>query len=152
MGQLVEKLEKIRPILNEDSNVQDVLGRIFWEFARSCSIVKASNTSPVKLQLNVVIAPLKTNFSMLFPLPPVLHLITVCTFLFFALLRLCSSHLPLLLQQVRVLASFVFSLISEFPFVFVCFRYFRSSHFLGWRVCALVPVTLAFDLPTRYLG
>ena len=38
------------------------IGEYLSELRKSCSIVKASNTSPVKVQVEIVIAPLKTNF------------------------------------------------------------------------------------------
>ena len=65
------------------------------------------------------------------------------SFLFVRAADICS---PLL--QVRVLlVSFVFFCHLRIPFVLFCFT-FRGSCFLGWRVCcALVPGTLAFDLP-----
>ena len=51
-------------------------------------------------------------------------------------------------QHVRVLVSFGSCLILEF-LLFYLFSIFSQFLFSGWRVCcALVPGTLAFDLPT----
>ena len=75
-------------------------------------------------------------------------------YMYVSLLRVPSSvQQPFAtLQQVArfLLVSFVSCLISEF-LSFYWFRIFRSSYLLDWRVRALVPGTLALDLPTRTL-
>ena len=62
------------------------------------------------------------------------------------LFRPCSIHLLLLSKYVFLChLCRVSSLDSSRYICFIC----HSSYFLGWRVCpALVPGTLAFDLPT----
>ena len=74
-------------------------------------------------------------------------------YMYVSLLRVPSVQQPFAtLQQVArfLLVSFVSCLISEF-LSFYWFRIFRSSYLLDWRVRALVPGTLALDLPTRTL-
>ena len=90
-------------------------------------------------------------------------LIPAC-FIFFVLLRLCnSSHLLLFIlysQQVRIIVRVISSFICILPHLGILFCYsfingffFSKFLFLGWRFfcCALVPGTLALDLPTWML-
>ena len=84
--------------------------------------------------------------------------------IFFVSLRLCSSHLLLsastqFILVVRVLfACHLFPTPSRNSFVFLFVQFFllfcfSQLLFLGWRFfcCALVPGTLAHDLPTLIL-
>ena len=74
-------------------------------------------------------------------------------FIFFVLLRLCSSHLLLSAStyfMVCVLSACVICIPAhpEIP-VFIPILFFRSSYFSGGLFrCALVPGTLALDLPS----
>ena len=80
-------------------------------------------------------------------------------FIFFVSLRLCSSHLLLSASTyfiVRVLSACV---VCTLPHIEILLFFYSSSFFfsqllfLGWRFfcCALVPGTLALDLPTLIL-
>ena len=73
-------------------------------------------------------------------------------FIFFVSLRLCSSHLLLSASAyfiARLLVSFVSCLISEF----LCFYLFNIIiSRVAFFCCALVPGTLAVDLPTLILS
>ena len=112
---------------------------------------------------------LEYDFSCLLAFVPCFLLFVFLFFLFFPCIPVCSSSSCLFVcaaaicysQQVRILKYVFFLLVSFVPYPIseiFCFYSFSLQQswllFLGWRFffcCALVPGTLALDLPTLIL-